>query len=83
MRIRLFARPLDSVLVTVTRPTSAVVATCVPPSACLSSPTMSMTRRGSTEAGIRSALVRIRASSCAASAPVSYTHLTLPTKRIV
>ena len=36
--------PFDSVPVTRTRPTSAVLITWVPPSACLSRPTMLMTR---------------------------------------
>ena len=51
IRIRLFALPFDSVFTTRTRPTSAVDRTCVPPSACLSIPTMSITRIGSTDVG--------------------------------
>ena len=66
--MRLFALPFDSVLTTRTRPTSAVERTWVPPSACLSMPSMSMIRIGSTEAGIRFTFVRIRSGSASASA---------------
>src|SRR5262249_51321059 len=63
VRVRLLARPFDSVLTARAVPTSSVVRTCVPPSACLSRPSMSITRIGSTSAGIRLALVRIRSGS--------------------
>ena len=59
--------PLDSVLTTRTRPISAVLWTWVPPSACLSSPTMSTTRTSGTLSGTRLTLVRISASSSTAS----------------
>ena len=42
--IRLLPLPFDSVFMTSNRPTSPVERTCVPPSACLSRPTMSTTR---------------------------------------
>src|SRR5262249_31225724 len=54
----LFVLPFDSALTIRTRPTSAVEATCVPPSAWRSRPTMSTTRSGSIERGTRSALRR-------------------------
>ena len=43
-RMRLLPLPFDSVFTTRMRPTSSVVRTWVPPSACLSRPTMSTTR---------------------------------------
>ena len=59
----MFALPLDSVLTTRMPPTSPVEATCVPPSACLSRPTMSTTRISVTDSGIMFTFVRIRSSS--------------------
>ena len=62
------ALPFDSVLTTSKRPTSPVEGRWVPPSACLSSPTMSTTRISFTNSGMRLTLVRIKASSARASA---------------
>ena len=57
-------------------PTSAVESTWVPPSACLSRPTMSITRKGSISRGIRLADVRISAaSSSATSRPTKSTKI--------
>src|SRR5207248_5060847 len=53
IRIRLNALPLLSVLTTRTPPTSAAEATWVPPSACRSTPSMSITRIGSPDPGMR------------------------------
>src|SRR5688572_17633461 len=58
--IRLLIRPLFSFLVILTRPTSRVLATWVPPSACWSIPSMLMTRISWMAAGRRLMLVRIR-----------------------
>src|SRR5262249_46473926 len=49
-------------------PTTPVRATCVPPSACKSRPTISATRTGSTPSGSRLILVRIRSAIANASA---------------
>ena len=68
MRIRLLPLPLLSVLVTRTGPTSLVLATWVPPSACLSMVPISITRIGSTPSGMRLTLVRIRSVSAKAAA---------------
>src|SRR5579863_3455226 len=65
-RMRLFAFPFDSVFTTRMRPTSSVRRTWVPPSACLSRPTMSITRSSVTDGGTRLTLVRIRSSSARA-----------------
>jgi hypothetical protein len=56
-RMRLLALPLDSVPVTATEPISAVLRTWVHPSACLSRPTISITRSGSISRGIRCAAI--------------------------
>src|SRR5580658_4625288 len=62
-RILLLPLPFDSVFRTLMWPTSAVLRTWVPPSACLSRPTMSTTRISLTESGIKLTLVRIRSAS--------------------
>jgi hypothetical protein len=59
MRIRLLIRPFDSYPVTRMPPTSLVFATCVPPSACRSSPTISIVRISSIPSGSRLTFVRM------------------------
>ena len=89
-RILLNPFPFDSVFTTSILPTCEVDETWVPPSACLSRPTISTILISLTDSGTRLTFVLIRSRSSTASSrakketsiclsAVSYTHLTLPT----
>jgi hypothetical protein len=67
MRRRRKPLPLFSILTTSIRPIWLVVATCVPPSACWSRPTMSMIRTSLTSGGTRLVAVRMMSGMANAS----------------
>src|SRR5215210_6966303 len=71
MRSRRNPLPLLSILTTSRRPICRVDATCVPPSACVSRPTMSTIRTTSRSGGRRSVAVRIRSGCVAKAAALS------------